>query len=222
MDNIDIFVIILFIVVIIMIIMLNKYNCENEQTELKENMSSGNDYVRTDPNPLTDGRNRMAYPSDDDKVSNYQNKNTCGNKAQDLAVHKGFPTTEQTLTSTNTNNNDNPSNFNYESNSYHNQPKPTCPNKSLNKSHEMGPTPYRHNAVCTQMMSNIQGDMNGIDPADFYRKKVKAVAANLEDERYSGYNYYTYDGNGTPQEIGRISLNKTNDFPVGVNYAFYS
>ena len=220
MENIDIFIIFLFIIIIMVIILLNKHN----STPCNENMSNNNDYVRTDPNPLTDGRNRMAYPSEDDIVASYENITCKKTKdvAIDLATHKGFPTTEQSLTSTNTNNNDNPSNFNYESNSYNDPSKPSCPNKSLNKSHETGTIPYKQNAVCTQMLSNIQGDMNGIDPADFYRKRVKPVAANLEDERYSGYNYYTFEGNGKPQEIGRISLNKTNDFPVGVNYAFYT
>ena len=60
--------------------------------------------LETDPNPLTDGRNRMAYPSDDDIVD--YPESTCVKKTSnmiDLAQHLRFSNNETVLSSTNSN-----------------------------------------------------------------------------------------------------------------------
>jgi hypothetical protein len=96
-----------------------------------------------------------------------------------------------------------------------------CLNKSLNRLHAHGSIPYKNLDVCGQLTSNIDGVKYGMDPADFYRKDFRPIPAeNIDTARFKGFNYGDYGEAASPADIGRIPLEKTNNYPVGVNYAF--
>lgn len=96
-----------------------------------------------------------------------------------------------------------------------------CRNKSLNRLHAHGTIPYKNLDVCGQLTSNIDGEKYGMDPADFYRNDFRPQPAeNIDNARFKGFNYGDYGETASPADIGRIPLEKTNNYPVGVNYAF--
>lgn len=91
-------------------------------------------------------------------------------------------------------------------------------NKSLNELHQSGKTDLSANRVCNQLSYNPITDP--MYPVEYYNKKYKKMAAQLNDDRFNGYNYNLLDEYGSPTNIGRISLRPTNLYPVGVNFGF--
>lgn len=104
----------------------------------------------------------------------------------------------------------------------------TCPNKSLNMLHKSGPYPVKKNSVVGQLQSDltspntpeniINKNATSLRPVDFYKNVFSKIVAD-GDDRFKGYNYGVSDDLGSPYDVGRISLEKTNIYPVGVNFA---
>lgn len=99
----------------------------------------------------------------------------------------------------------------------------TCENKSLYELQKMNPSgsnrgqldrlhnryfPLQKDYVCDGVV------LGG------YRDIILDKVKSMYDERFRGYNYGIIDEYGSPYNTGRISLEKTNTYPVGVNYVF--
>lgn len=101
--------------------------------------------------------------------------------------------------------------------------KPTyldkCPNKSLNYEHQSGILPPQTNQVCSQLIYSLdEKNSPYLNPESFYKNIYRKTRANFDDGRFKGYNYTNMYPLDNPRNVGRISLEKTNIFPVGTNY----
>jgi len=187
------------------------------------------DYVVTSNNKIMDDYNRLVFPNQNDEYVPYgdtlckiNNPSDNPNEFNADKVSKAKIMEQQENEIMNSN----------------------CPNKSLNELHRHGDIYTKNGSVCHQKISTdqmtssfpykkmkesvIHGyntnekdiDEVPIDPAEFYKSIYKPRKAFLEDERFSGWNYNSFENNGSPSDVGYIPLNKTNTFPVGVNFAF--
>lgn len=233
--NTTLVAIIAFVIVVILILYLrpNKKNTEGyEDVTLNKNV------------PLENAFLRFVYPEPDEKTINYspsgpspQQIQTIGQinaqldqQIKDLEIeaeiHQGL---QEEINNGLLNNQNSLSNINIKQDPtlYSRRvPRPqtndiprdrngnTCQNRSLNELHKTGRVPYKPNSVCGQLESNIQGDMNGMDPAAFYRDNFEPPVAYLNDQ-YEGWNYNVTQYDAHPSQIGMISLEKTSQFPQG-------
>jgi hypothetical protein len=95
----------------------------------------------------------------------------------------------------------------------------SCPNKSLNRLHKKGPLQMKPNQTCSQISYEFDNtDYSGMRPIDYYKNIYNNLSVKYDDERFKGFNYGTGDDYDNPRNVGRISLVRTNMFPVGVNY----
>ena len=76
------------------------------------------------------------------------------------------------------------------------------------------------NTTCGQLTYKFTNnpDYSGMKPVDYYRNMYNNNSIKYDDGRFKGYNLGTFDDYDNPHNVGRISLVKTNMFPVGVNY----
>jgi hypothetical protein len=89
-------------------------------------------------------------------------------------------------------------------------PNVKCANKSLNELHETGKNMLQKNGVC--------GQMDGEYDMTSYYKNLYKINAIIDDNFYLGYNQE--NDKESPEKIGNISLEKTNDNPMAHGYAF--
>lgn len=75
---------------------------------------------------------------------------------------------------------------------------------------EIAGCPYLHN-------DNTQ---EPIDPNVFFSSRMKILKTVMDDPRMRGYNNDSFRRYGDILDIGKISLDNDNKYPVGVNYAF--
>lgn len=212
-----------------------------------KNLVDQNEHIVTSRNKSTDDYNRLVYPNDNDDVVPYGDTNCkLQNKMDQLDYAPNYNVSTNRIK--NGINTDNPDEFNGNKISISDEKQregdyknSACPNKSLNELHKHGDTYYKNGSVChqksstTQMTSsfpynepivhgyNTKGEditETPIDPAEFYKNIYKPRKANLEDERFKGWNYNNFEDKGAPADVGYIPLGKTNDFPVGANFAF--
>ena len=220
------FMIMLFIIVVIILIWQNgsylEENYENLTSASYSETPINNLYYDNYKNPtssnnLVDGLNRITFPSKDDSVT-YGDYVCVRRDVINQQTGIQMPNIQSTTTSEPTTILEKNKTSNVivgDNNSDQNNMK--CPNKSLNELHKSG-AKYYDTKVCGQTYSNIQGDMNGMDPADFYKKNFIARRGILDDDKYRGFNYNEFVNNGSPSDVGRIPLYKTNDYPVGSNF----
>jgi hypothetical protein len=99
----------------------------------------------------------------------------------------------------------------------------TCSNDSLNYLHSTGQTFLEKNKLmetnCGQEEKE-EKEEEEFDPATYYKKFNKPFSAQLEDPCFKGYNYVSYSNKPRYLDVGHISLERSNKYPVGINYAF--
>lgn len=79
---------------------------------------------------------------------------------------------------------------------------------------------YKHGSIPlsqTQTMCHIS---QIADPSLYYRKYYSYPKNDLEGEKQRGYNYSIFTGYSNINDIGKITLDKTRNFPVASNFAF--
>ena len=186
------------------------------------------DYQKTTSHKLSDDFNRLVYPNQSDDFVPYGDT-ICKIKNQNNIIDPNINSSSESNIEKNEQNT--------------NQIKSECQNKSLNELHKLGNTYYKNGSVCNQLMSTAQltssfpsgsypFKIDGyntrnetineepIDPVDFYKNIYKPRRLSLEDDRFKGWNYNNFENNGSLDDIGDIQLRKTNNYPVGVNFAF--
>ena len=85
--------------------------------------------------------------------------------------------------------------------------KSNCPNETVNK-HSGTKIPERWPINCVQPLP---------DPSEYYRSRYRAIRAQLDDPKMSGYNYDQFTHMGSPEMIGASLFQEYNDYPVGAN-----
>jgi hypothetical protein len=94
-----------------------------------------------------------------------------------------------------------------------------CYNDSLLELHKTGPKPLEKNKMlsCDQ---NQQEEDNNFDPSMYYKENNKPFVGQLEDECFKGFNYSKYSNISRYFDVGNITLERSNKYPVGNNFAF--
>ena len=55
------------------------------------------------------------------------------------------------------------------------------------------------------------------DPARYYQMMYAKMPTKFDDGRFAGYNHFSFPGFGEIKSIGQIPLQKTIDYPTGMN-----
>lgn len=200
----DIIVIILFITVVSIIIWFN-IGCYPKGTFIRIQQSS---------NGTKDVINEMKFPNDGNivgygdyiyngPIQENNNKNVITN------INNGDPTIDQRAQDV--------SNVPLK---YSNR----CANKSANEVDKCGTGYLQPNKESNQCLPNADTNNNfeierlGIeDPAKYYQIMYARMPLNFDDGGFAGYNHFTFPGFGGIKNIGQIPLQKTSDYPIGVN-----